>query len=130
MEEVGSPLHHPPPDFEPLWTQRVPLGTILRYPFLAELALKLFQRSPWRQIITEFERGERAKKTQFLAKIFRKSALERFLLAFFFKNLPAVQKIWSIKWTISSTIRPFPRKNLDPPLLEQFQFGNVAQYYA
>ena len=70
---------NPPQGFDPLPTQkRVPLCTILKYPFLVT-NLKNFQRRFWRQYKVIL-RGERAPKTQFFGQSFSKNA------CFFFQN--------------------------------------------
>ena len=54
---------------------------------------KVFPKAPLAPIYTNFEGGAHAKKTRFFNQIFQKSVLKRFL-AYFFKILPAAQKIW------------------------------------
>ena len=62
----------PPQGFDPLPTQRVPLCTILRYPYLLTDP-KNFLKAPLAPIYTNFEGGARAEKTQFFGRHFPKS---------------------------------------------------------
>ena len=63
------------------------LGTILGYPYLVTDP-KNFLKAP---IYTNFEGEPAPKKRDFLVEIFQKVPKN----AFFFKNLPATQNIWS-----------------------------------
>ena len=51
--------------FNPLPTQKFPLCTILRYPYLVTDP-KIFLKAPWTPIYTNFEGRARAKKHDFL----------------------------------------------------------------
>ena len=70
-----------------------PLCTSLRYPFLVTDP-KNFLKVPWAPIYTNFERGARAEKTQFLWSKFSKKCLKTHFWPFF-KNLPAALKFSS-----------------------------------
>ena len=90
--DLGGGEAPPPQGFDPLPTQRVPLRTILRYPFLM-MDPKMFLKAPWAPMYTNFEGGARAEKTQFFGQKFSKKCLKTPFLACFFKILPAAQKI-------------------------------------
>ena len=75
----------PPQGFDPLPTQRVPLCTILRYPYLVTDPKK-FLKAPLAQIHTIFWGGARAKKTRFLCQSFPKSAQKLLFLPVFSKT--------------------------------------------
>ena len=55
--------------FDPLPTQRAPLCTILRSPYLA-MDPKKFLKAPSMPIYANFEKGVRAEKKRVLVKIF------------------------------------------------------------
>ena len=57
----GGGAEASPQGFDPLPTQKVPLCTVLRYPFLTTDP-KIFLRAPLAPKSTNFERGARAKK--------------------------------------------------------------------
>ena len=59
--------------FDPLPTQRVPLCTILRYPFLV-MDPKIFLKAPLEALYTNFEEGVRAEKTLFFGQHFPRIA--------------------------------------------------------
>ena len=59
-------------EIDPLPTQRVPLCTILRYPFLVT-APKIFLKAPLRPIYTNFE-GRARRKTRLFCENFPKIA--------------------------------------------------------
>ena len=61
-----------PEGFDPLPTQRVPLCTILRYPFLVTDP-KNFLRTPLAPIYFNFEWGTRAKKKALFLVTFKKN---------------------------------------------------------
>ena len=88
--EGGRPLRQ---RFDPLPTQKVPLSTILRYPFLVTDP-KNFLMVPLAPINTDFEGGARAEKTQFFWSKFSKNCSKMPFLACLFKFLPAAQNIW------------------------------------
>ena len=76
----GGGVDAPSQEYDPLPTQRVPLCTILRYPFLVRNP-KIVLKAVRRQYILILK-GERApKKRDFLVKIF----LKRFFVGLFFK---------------------------------------------
>ena len=79
-----------PQGFEPLPTQRVPLCTISRYPFLARDP-KIFLKAPLAPVYTNFEGGALAEKTQFFWLKLSKKCLKTPLLACFFKILHIMQ---------------------------------------
>ena len=88
----GRPPPLPPQGFDPLPTQRVPLCTILRYPFLVT-DTETFIKAPMAPIYTNFEGEARQKKPDYLVKISKKS-LKRLFGVFFFIFLSAAQNIW------------------------------------
>ena len=55
---------------------------------------KIFLRRLWRQYILSLRWSARKKKRDFFCQNFPKSAQKRLYDLFFFKNLPAAQKIW------------------------------------
>ena len=77
--------------FDPLPNQRVPLCTVLRYPFWM-INPKIFQRTPLAPIYTYFE-GD-PKKRNFLVNFFSIKCLKRLFRPVFSKFLPAAQKLW------------------------------------
>ena len=56
--------------------------------------LKMFLKAPWAPKYTNFEGGGGAKKRDFLVKTFQKVLKTLFLACFFFKTLPAAQKVF------------------------------------
>ena len=81
----GGFLGRPPQGFDPLPTQRVPLCTILKYPYLVTEP-KIFLKAPLTPICTNFEGEARAEKRVFLVKIFQKLPKNAFFGLFFFQN--------------------------------------------
>ena len=77
--------------FDPLPTQRVPLCTILRYPFW-ETDPKIFLKAPLAPIYTNFQGGARAQKTRFFRQNFpmrkcRQNFSKNFLFGLVFSKL-------------------------------------------
>ena len=76
----------------PFLRDSTPCRYYLRYQFLVTDP-KFFLKTPLAPIYTNFEGGAHAEKTHFLFK-FSKKCLKTPFLGYFFKILPAVQKIW------------------------------------
>ena len=78
--------------FYPLPTQRVTLGTILKYPFLA-MGPKNFMRAPFAPVRTNLD-GKRTPKNAIFWSKFSEKCLKTPFLVCFLKILHAAQKIW------------------------------------
>ena len=105
----GAVADPSPQGFDPLPTQRVPLCTILRYPYLVTDP-KIFLKAPWAPIYTKFEGGARAEKTQFLAKFFQECPKTLF---------------WPVFWKICLRRRKFCQYRVFGVIWEssEYQFG-------
>ena len=104
-----------PQGFDPLPTQRVPLCTVLRYPFLVADP-KTFLKAP-----TSFEGGVRAEKTQFFwSKFFKQCLKTPFLACIFFQNFACGTffktgsfRVYIVLWESSENQFGRPKKKVD-----------------
>ena len=120
----------PPPTqgFDPLPTQRVPLCTILRYPYLVTNR-KIFLKAPLAPIYTNFEGGARAKKQRvFLVKILQKVPKNAFF-GLFFNLLPYSQILFFHQYRLIFRHEQFVVVNNKKDLIDFILNGVIQRLY-
>ena len=150
LDRPLNPRQFPPPPpqgFDPLPTQRVPICTILRYPFLV-MDLKNFLKAPLASMYTNFEEGSaRRKQNAIFWSKFPKKCLKTLFLACFSKFCLQRRKFGqnrdkTVLWESSKNQFGRPKKRstkfskfywksasplekiLDPPLRQLICFSN------